>query len=146
MKKDALLEIGCEELPSSFVPMGMEQLKTLAEKSFAFRETARQISQIEKQTEKRRKAIEKKLENNEFGLTIDTVRGFERLANARQRLQEKLPNTRAEVRTNWLRENVQIGRIVTKSRNSKRWKRNLALTHSSISSMPKKPTAVTMRL
>ncbi len=97
------------------------QVREIAEKSFAFRETAQQISQIEKQTEKRRKAIVKKLENNEFGLTIDTVRGFERLANARQRLQEKLPNTRAEVRTNWLRENVQIGRIVTKSRNSKRF-------------------------
>ncbi len=31
--KDALLEIGCEELPSSFVPLGMRQLKTIAEQS-----------------------------------------------------------------------------------------------------------------
>jgi superfamily II RNA helicase len=31
-----------------------------------------------------------------------------------------LPNTRAEVRIGWLRENVLEGRIVTKSRNSKR--------------------------
>jgi glycyl-tRNA synthetase beta chain len=31
--KDALLEIGSEELPSSFVPMGMKQLQAIAEKS-----------------------------------------------------------------------------------------------------------------
>lgn len=96
------------------------QVREIAEKSFAFRETSRQISEIEKHREKRLKAIEKKLENNEFGLTISAVKGFERLTNARLRLQEKLPNTRAEIRVNWLRENVQIGRIVTKSRNSKR--------------------------
>lgn len=96
------------------------QVREIAEKSFAFRETGRQIVQLEKHREKRLKTIEKKLENSDLGLTIDTVRGFERLANARSRLQEKVPNTRAEVRVDWLRENVQIGRIVTKSRNSKR--------------------------
>ena len=31
--KDALLEIGCEELPASFVPMGMKQLQSIAQKS-----------------------------------------------------------------------------------------------------------------
>ena len=96
------------------------QVREIAEKSFAFRETAKQISELGKHREKRLKVIEKKLGNNEFDLTIDAVRGFERLTNARLRLQEKLPHTRAEVRVNWLRENVQIGRIVTKSRNSKR--------------------------
>jgi glycyl-tRNA synthetase beta chain len=33
--KDALLEIGSEELPASFVPRGMQQLKAIAEKSLA---------------------------------------------------------------------------------------------------------------
>jgi glycyl-tRNA synthetase beta chain len=33
--KDALLEIGSEELPASFVPSGMKQLKAIAEKSLA---------------------------------------------------------------------------------------------------------------
>jgi glycyl-tRNA synthetase beta chain len=33
--KEALLEIGCEELPARFVPMGMNQLKAIAEKSLA---------------------------------------------------------------------------------------------------------------
>jgi glycyl-tRNA synthetase beta chain len=35
MNKDALLEIGTEELPASFVPAGMRQLQALAEKSLA---------------------------------------------------------------------------------------------------------------
>src|SRR5688572_9582705 len=33
MTKDALLEIGSEELPASFIAPGMRQLKTLAEES-----------------------------------------------------------------------------------------------------------------
>src|SRR5258708_8239167 len=33
--KDALLEIGSEELPASFVPMGMKQLQVIAERSLA---------------------------------------------------------------------------------------------------------------
>lgn len=97
------------------------QVREIAEKSFAFRETAAQVAKLEKHIEKREKELQKKLNGNEFGLTMDSARGFERLTNARLRLQEKLPNTRAEVRVNWLRENVQIGRIVTKSRNSKRY-------------------------
>lgn len=97
------------------------QVREISEKSFAFRETAAQVAKLEKYIEKREKELQKKLDGNEFGLTIDSARGFERLTNARLRLQEKLPNTRAEVRVNWLRENVQIGRIVTKSRNSKRY-------------------------
>src|SRR5689334_20519061 len=31
--KDALLEIGSEELPASFIPLGIQQLKALAEHS-----------------------------------------------------------------------------------------------------------------
>jgi glycyl-tRNA synthetase beta chain len=35
MTKDALLEIGCEELPASFIPIGMRQLKAFAEQSLS---------------------------------------------------------------------------------------------------------------
>lgn len=34
MTKDALLEVGCEELPASFILLGIRQLKDIAEKSF----------------------------------------------------------------------------------------------------------------
>ena len=97
------------------------QVREIAEKSFAFRETAHQIAGLEKQAEKRERELRKKLEGNEFGLTVQSAHGFERLTNARLRLQSKLPNTRAEARVRWLRENIQIGRVVTKSRNSKRY-------------------------
>ncbi len=97
------------------------QVREIAEKSFAFRETSGQIAKLEKQIEKRIGSLEKKLEGNEFGLTIDAARAFERLTSTRLRLQEKLPNFRAEMRMNWLRENVQPGRIVTKGKNAKRF-------------------------
>jgi superfamily II RNA helicase len=99
---------------------GFSQVREIAEKSFAFRETSMQIAKLERQSEKREKSLQKKLADNEFGLTIDAARAFERLTSTRLRQQSNLPNTRMEVRVNWLRENVQEGRIVTKSRNGKR--------------------------
>lgn len=97
------------------------QVREIAEKSFAFRETAQQIARLEKKRERRLQELNKKLEANEFGFTPDAALAFERLTNSRLRLQANLPHTRAEIRTNWLRENVLEGRIVTKSRNSKRF-------------------------
>jgi ATP-dependent RNA helicase HelY len=97
------------------------QVREIAEKSFAFRETAQQIARLEKKRVRRLNELKKKLEGNEFYLTVESARAFERLTNARSRLQEKLPHTRAEMRQNWLRENVKEGRIVTKGRNNKRF-------------------------
>ncbi len=99
---------------------GFAQVRDITEKSFAFRETAQTVSKLEKQIENRRQNIRKKLEQSAYNLTIDDVRGFERLTNARLRLQEKSTNTRGDQRRNWLEENVAAGKIVTKSRNSKR--------------------------
>ena len=96
------------------------QVRDITEKSFAFRDTARTISKIEAQRNKRLENLEEKLERSEFNFSIEDVRGFERLTNVRLRLEEKLPNTRHELRQRWLEENVKAGRIVTKSRNSKR--------------------------
>lgn len=97
------------------------QVREIAEKSFAFRETSAQIVKLEKQAEKREKSLQKKLDGNEFGLDSEAARAFERLTASRLRLQEKLPNFRAEMRVNWLRENVQIGRVVTKGKSTKRF-------------------------
>jgi ATP-dependent RNA helicase HelY len=99
---------------------GFSHVREIAEKSFAFRETSGQIAKLERHAEKRVQSLEKKLEDNEFGLTIESARAFERLTSTRLRLQSNVPNTRSEARVNWLRENVAEGRIVTKSRNSKR--------------------------
>jgi superfamily II RNA helicase len=98
-----------------------QNVRDIAEKSFAFRDTARTVSKLEKQIEKRLQDLQKKIEKSEFDFSIEDVRGFERLTNARLRLQEKLPHTRNDMRRRWLEENVEAGRIVTKSRNSKRF-------------------------
>jgi superfamily II RNA helicase len=97
------------------------QVREIAEKSFAFRETAQQIAGLEKISDRRQDELNKKLGENKFGFTVDTARAFERLTNARSRLEEKLPQTRAEIRQNWLRENVTAGRIITKGRNRKKF-------------------------
>lgn len=97
------------------------QVREIAEKSFAFRDTARQVESINRRKEKRLTDLRKKLSASEFNYAIKDVRGFERLTQARNRLTEKLPVTRTEVRNEWLRETVEAGKIVTKSRNSKRY-------------------------
>ncbi len=97
------------------------QVREIAEKSFAFRDTTREIENIIQRKNQRVEKLKKTLSASEFDYTIEDIRGFERLTQARNRLTEKLPVTRAEVRYDWLRENVQAGRVVTKSRNSKRY-------------------------
>lgn len=99
---------------------GFAQIREIAEKSFAFRETAHQILKLEKKCENSLEKLREKLKGNEFGLSEADALGFQRLTSARTRLQEKSPQTRAEIRQNWLRENVRIGRIVTKGRNNKK--------------------------
>jgi superfamily II RNA helicase len=98
-----------------------KQVRDIAEKSFAFRDTARTVAKLEKQIENRLRKLREKIEKSEFDLTIEDIRGFERLTNVRLRLQEKSSHTRGDMRRKWLEENVEAGKIVTKSRNSKRF-------------------------
>ena len=95
-------------------------LRDIAEKSFAFRKTRQQIETLRKRVDEYLDKIAAKLPVEGHGLTIENVFGFERLTSALMRLQEKLPTTRAEMRHNWLRENVVEGRIITQGRSGKR--------------------------
>ena len=97
-----------------------DQVRDIAQKSFAYQKTARRIDELKRLRSERLDRIDKRLEGNTFGLTQSDVLGFERLVSARNRLEEKVPVTRAELRQNWLRENVQSGRIVTQGRSGKR--------------------------
>ena len=97
-----------------------EQVREIAQKSFAYQKTARQIDELKRKLDERRRRLAAKLDGNKFGLTEPDVRGFERLISARNRLHERLPATRAEMRQTWLRENVRSGRIVTQGRSGKR--------------------------
>jgi ATP-dependent RNA helicase HelY len=94
------------------------QVRDIAEKSFAFRDTARRISKLEERCKEREAEITRKLPP---ALTLDQARGFERLTSAKNRLEEKTPLLRAEIRAAWLRENVAAGRIVSQGRSGKRF-------------------------
>ena len=97
-----------------------DQVRDIAEKSFAFQDTSRQIDKLKKERERRTANLSAKLEESGFGFTVDDVRGFERLTQARNRLNENVPASRADLRHKWLNENVISGRIVTQGRSGKR--------------------------
>ena len=97
------------------------QVKEIAEKSFAFRETAGQIARLERKRDRRLKDLERKIEKSGLPVTTDDVRAFQFLTDVRNRLQEKSSVTRAEIRHKWLEENVLQGRIVSQGRSGKRF-------------------------
>ena len=97
-----------------------EHLRDIAEKSFAFRDTRSRIDKHESTRDTRTRSIEDKLSSNDFGFTMDDLIGFERLTGSTTRLQETLPATRAELRHDWLRDNVISGRLVSQGRSGKR--------------------------
>ncbi len=97
------------------------QVREIAKKSFAFRDTAHRITQLEKKKERYIEVITSKLQTQEYEFPVTIARGFERLVSVRMRLLEKLPQTRAEVRSIWLNEAVQTGRIVSIGRSGGRY-------------------------
>ena len=111
------------------------QVREIAEKSYAFQDTARQIDKLKKESERRMWNLSEKLTNNDFGFSIDDVRGFERLISARNRLQEVIPATRAEHRGTWLGENVISGRIVSQGRSGKRFFMVLGVNGEKVTAM-----------
>ena len=95
-------------------------VREIAERSFAHREAARRITRLERQREESERSIREKLDQAGCSLPTSVARGLERLVSARTRLLETLPNTRAEVRLQWLDEVVQPGRIVSIGRSGRR--------------------------
>jgi ATP-dependent RNA helicase HelY len=96
------------------------QVREIAERSFAYRDAALQITQLEKAQAESRHRIELKLKTAGCDLPLATVTGFERLISARARLHESKPQTRAEVLHRWLDETVKPGRIVGIGRSGRR--------------------------
>ena len=97
-----------------------EQLREIAERSYAFRETGRQIDGLKRSFESTREKIRSGLSSSGVELSVNDVMGFERLTEARRRIHERLPETRVEFRNQWLRETVLPGMIVTQGRSGKR--------------------------
>ncbi len=96
------------------------QVREIAEKSFAFHETAKHVERLRRQQARLETRLMSDLAEGGQGLTIEQVRGFERLTSARRKLDERLPATRADLRSRWLAENVMPGRIVAQGRSGKR--------------------------
>lgn len=97
-----------------------DQVREIAQRSFAYQRTTRRIEQLKSENLSRAKQLEERAHSSGLNLAINDIRGFERLASARQRLHESVPGTRAEFRLAWLRENVVPGRVISQGRGAKR--------------------------
>ncbi|MBA3765917.1 MAG: hypothetical protein H0W99_02800, partial [Acidobacteria bacterium] len=96
------------------------QVRDIAERSFAFREVTRRITRLERERERDEQSIRVKLDEAGCNLPTSVARGLERLASARARLLERLPQTRFEVVMRWLDESVVPGRVVGIGRSGRR--------------------------
>ncbi len=96
------------------------QVREIAEKSFAHREAAGQIIALEKVIVETEQRIKLKLREANCDLSLNDVKGFERLISSRTQLLDSKPQTRAEVLHRWLDEVVQAGRVVAIGRSGKR--------------------------
>ncbi|HSS22753.1 MAG TPA: hypothetical protein VLL54_21955 [Pyrinomonadaceae bacterium] len=96
------------------------QVREIAERSFAHREAAIQIAQLQRASAERKQRIKTKLKDAGCDLSVSVAIGFERLVSARSRLHESTPNTRAEARRQWLEDVVQPGRVVGIGRTGRR--------------------------
>lgn len=96
------------------------QVREIAEKSFAHRDAARLMTQLERERLENEAGIKTKLEQAACQIPLSTALGLERLVSARAKLQEAKPQTRTEVLLRWLDESVQPGRVVGIGRSGKR--------------------------
>ena len=96
------------------------QVREIAERSFAHRDAALQISRLESAQSEARQHIELKLKQAGCDLPLSIVKGFERLISARSRLHELQPQTRAEALHRWLDGEVKPGRVVGIGRSGRR--------------------------
>lgn len=95
-------------------------VREIAERSFAYRDFARQISQLERSRDESELKIRSALREASCDVPISVVLGLERLLGVRARLQEAKPQTRAEVFHRWLNDVVKPGRVVGVGRAGRR--------------------------
>ena len=96
------------------------RVREIAERSFAYRDFARQMSQLEKTRQHSEQTIADRLKEAGCGVPVSAVLGLERLIGARARLQEAKPQSRAELFHRWVDEVVKPGRVVGVGRASRR--------------------------
>src|SRR6185369_3057648 len=96
------------------------QVRSIAERSFAYRNLLPRIHELERQRDENQSAIQEKLAAAAVDLPVAAVLGLERLASARTRVIEGAPQTRREMRQRWLNKVVMPGRVVAVGRNGRR--------------------------
>ena len=96
------------------------EVRDIAERSFAYRDFAWQIAQLERSRDDSEQKIRSALTDTGCDLPISVVLGLERLVGIRARLQEAKPQTRAEVFHRWVNEVVKPGRVVGVGRSGRR--------------------------
>jgi ATP-dependent RNA helicase HelY len=96
-----------------------EQVRDIAERSFAHRDALERITHLEKSRAESDQRIRARLDGAGCDLPTSLARGLERLASARARLLENVPQTRREMLRRWLDRVVQAGRIVSIGRAGK---------------------------
>jgi ATP-dependent RNA helicase HelY len=97
-----------------------EYVREIAEKSFAFSGTRKQIETLKAERAGKLAEIEKALSMLPGDLPTDTALGFERLISAKNHLHTNAPS-RGETRQRWLAQAVVPGRLVTQGRSGKRF-------------------------
>ena len=95
------------------------QVREIAERSFAHRDALVRITQLEKSRAEDEQRIRARLTRAGCDLPTSMARGLERLASARARLLENVPQTRRELLRQWLDKVAQPGRIVSIGRAGK---------------------------
>lgn len=95
-------------------------VRELVSKSFAHRHVAHQIVRLEQGIAESESKIRTVLTEANCNVAVDDVLGLERVVSARARLQEKKPQTRAEVFLRWLDGVIKPGRMVGIGRSGKR--------------------------
>ena len=110
-----------------------DQIREIAEKSFAFRETASIIAGLEAHRSRDTAKIESALKGT--GLSSDDLRGFRMLVNARNHIHNSIPLTRAAMRYDWLAETAIPGRIISQGRSRKRLYMVLSSNNGKISAL-----------
>ncbi|HEU5239507.1 MAG TPA: hypothetical protein VFU37_20415 [Pyrinomonadaceae bacterium] len=112
-----------------------DQVRAIAERSFAYRNLLPQIHHLEKSAKENELQIQNELARASIDMPVSKVLGLERLASARARLIEGTPQTRRELRQRWLNKVAQPGRVVSVGRSGRRLVLIVARAHEGVTAV-----------
>jgi hypothetical protein len=110
-------------------------VREIAEKSFAFRSTHRSIDRLQQNRESLVRTLMETVTADDARISLDDLRGYERLVSVMDRLQTNTPATRAEHRISWLRQAAIPGRVITQGRSAKRLYMILSVNGEKVTAM-----------